>query len=171
MSPQQRGEYVLDADVLIQAHRMYYAFDICSGFWDALVLHQANATVMSIDKILEDIDRGEGVDDLKRWVRTGIPGTFFHTTNDLQVITRYREIVNWVNAQPFTQPAKAEFMTVSDGWLVAYAKTKNKIVVTQEILEPGIRKRIKIPNVCGAFGVQYRNTYDLLRALGVNLKV
>jgi hypothetical protein len=30
-------EYLIDSDVLIQAHRSYYAFDICSGFWDAII--------------------------------------------------------------------------------------------------------------------------------------
>ena len=170
MSPPQQAEYVLDADVLMQAHRMYYAFDICSGFWDALMKHHANAIVSSIDKILEDIERGEGVDDLKRWVRA-LPQTFFNATSDALVVAEYGEIVNWVNRQPFTQPAKAEFMNVSDGWIIAFAKAKGKIVVTQEVLQLGRRNSVKIPNVCEAFHVPYKNTYDFLRALGVNLKI
>lgn len=167
----QQGEYILDADVLIQAHRLYYAFDICSGFWDAIVLHQANSVIMSIDKVLDDINRGQGMDPLKGWVRDKIPATFFCSTNDSDVISQYGQIVNWVNGQQFTQHAKAEFMSVSDGWLIAYAKAKNKIVVTQETFEPNIKKRVKIPNVCKAFNITPKNTFDLLRALGVNLKL
>jgi len=167
----QQGEYVLDADVLIQAHRMYYAFDICPGFWDAMVLHQANSVIMSIDKVLEEINRGQGMDDLKRWIRDKIRAVFFYPTNDSDVISQYGQMANWVNGQQFVQHAKAEFMSVADGWLVAYAKVKNKIVVTQEIFEPGIKKKVKIPNVCNAFNVPYMNTYDFLRALRVNLRL
>lgn len=29
--------FVLDTNVLVEAHRRYYAFDLVPGFWDALV--------------------------------------------------------------------------------------------------------------------------------------
>ncbi len=28
--------FVLDSNIFIEAHRRYYAFDICPGFWDSL---------------------------------------------------------------------------------------------------------------------------------------
>lgn len=29
--------YILDANVLITAHRTYYGFDLCPGFWTAII--------------------------------------------------------------------------------------------------------------------------------------
>ena len=29
-------KFLLDSNVLITAHRLYYAFDICPGYWAAL---------------------------------------------------------------------------------------------------------------------------------------
>jgi hypothetical protein len=29
--------YLMDADVFISAKNLYYAFDICPGFWDSLI--------------------------------------------------------------------------------------------------------------------------------------
>ena len=35
----QNRIYLLDANVYIQAHRRYYDFDICPGYWDCLFFH------------------------------------------------------------------------------------------------------------------------------------
>ena len=163
--------YVLDSDVLMQAHRSYYAFDICSGFWRAIILHHGNSAVESIDKILGEINKGKGEDVLKQWVKKKLPATFFVSTNDPDVATAYGQIVNWVNGRPYQIEAKAEFMTEPDGWLIAYAKAKNRIVVTQEISEPNRINKVKIPDVCDGVGVQCKGTYDFLRGLGVDLKL
>ena len=31
--------YLLDANVFMEAHRRYYAFDLCPGFWECLLHH------------------------------------------------------------------------------------------------------------------------------------
>ena len=36
--------YLLDANVFISAHRLYYGMNLCPGFWDALTaLHDAGS--------------------------------------------------------------------------------------------------------------------------------
>jgi hypothetical protein len=162
-------QYVVDSDVLIQAHRSYYAFDICSGFWNAIINHQH--IVASIDKVFDEINAGSGQDELKRWVRNQVQTTFFLSTNDSDVTNQYGLIVNWVNGRPYTLPAKAEFMAVADGWLIAFAKAKNRILVTQETPQPQSLNKVKIPDVCNGIGVRCIGTFDLLRALNVDLKI
>jgi len=63
--------------------------------------------------------------------------------------------------------AKADFASGADGWIVAYAKAKGHIVVTHEVLNPDIRRKVPIPNVCNAFDVNYHDTFEMLRKLGV----
>lgn len=86
------------------------------------------------------------------------------------MIAAYREIIAWVqdNAQ-FTNAAKARFADDDDGWLVAYAKAKNCIVVTHEVVRPEAKNRVMIPNICQQFDVPFVNTFDMLRALGVRI--
>jgi len=67
----------------------------------------------------------------------------------------------------FLDYAKAEFASVADSWLIAYAKAYGCTVVTNETYNKEIRRKIQIPNVCEAFGIEYMNTFEMLRKLKV----
>lgn len=73
------------------------------------------------------------------------------------------------NQSQFTEAAKAEFASVADGWLIAYALAKGCAIVTHEQFDPNIRRRIKIPNACRAFDVPYIDTFQMMRTLEVEL--
>lgn len=156
--------YVLDANVFIGAHQGYYAFDICPGFWRALVRQHQAKRVCSIDKVESEL---VGMNDrLKQWVQQTAPDTFFKGTADKKVISAYTEMVNWVQSQSqFSPEAKAEFAAVADGWLVAYAKTNGLLVVTHEEYAPNIKRNVPVPNVCIEFSVDYCNTFEMLKDL------
>ena len=66
---------------------------------------------------------------------------------------------------------QADFASVADGWLVAYASVHSAVVVTHEADRPHARKRVHIPNVCQQFNVPYLNTFDMLRQLGVRFEL
>jgi len=53
----------------------------------------------------------------------------------------------------------------ADTWLIAFAKTHNYTIVTNESLNPEIKKKIPIPNVCIHYNIQYVNIFDMLRKL------
>ena len=57
--------FVLDANVFMEAHRRYYARDICPGFWACLSDHCKNARLLSIDRVRSEIADG---DALSAWV-------------------------------------------------------------------------------------------------------
>jgi hypothetical protein len=159
--------YVLDANVLIEAARHYYVFDIVPPFWQMLIDHANNSLVLSIDRVKFELESGK--DELAEWAN----GSFhdqFASTEEEDVIAAYRKIMVWSQGQAqFTPGAKAEFARVADGWLVAYALAKVCIVVTREQFNSEAKARIKIPNVCRAFGVQYVDTFEMMRELGVRL--
>lgn len=54
--------FVLDTNVFIEANRRYYPFDICPGFWRALILQHEEKNLRSIDRVENEIQ--EGKDDL-----------------------------------------------------------------------------------------------------------
>jgi hypothetical protein len=156
--------YVLDANVFIEAKRRYYALDLCPGFWDALLWHQVQGAIGSIDRVRAELLRGG--DDLTDWVERTMPAVCFASTDSQDVVDRFGEIVAWVQAQPqFLPAAKAESARSADAWLIAYAKVTGRILVTHEVLAPGAQKNVPMPNVCEAFGVPYLDTFEMLRSL------
>ncbi|MEJ5344448.1 MAG: DUF4411 family protein [Chloroflexus sp.] len=164
--------YLLDSDVFITAKNTYYAFDICPGFWDSLLYHHGNGTVFSIDRVRSELLAGSKTDDLVKWIRQKVPKSFFYSVENAQVSAEYEKIMLWVQRhQRYFDAAKAKFATGADGWLVAYARVHGFTVVTNETSAPESRNAIKLPDVCTSFGVQYQNTFDLLRGLGVRFYV
>lgn len=158
--------YVLDANVFIQGQKTYYGFDICPGFWLALVRQHDAKRLCSIDKIKDELVAGK--DQLADWAKTGVPNTFFKGTADKHVSDAFKDMVNWVQSEPqFTLEAKAEFSSVADGWVIAYAKANGMVVVTHEEYAPGVKRKVPIPNVCLEFDVKYCNTFEMLQDLKV----
>lgn len=161
--------YLLDTNVFIEAARRYYAFDIAPAFWQSLIDLAADGRVVSIDRVKAEIDRGK--DDLSAWANGHFRGTFV-TTGDPDVLAIYQNIMIWAQGQTqFTDAAKAEFALANnaDAWVVAYAAAKGCVVVTHELLDPNVRRKIPIPNACQAFNVSYVDTFQMLRALGVRM--
>jgi len=156
--------FLLDANVFIEASRHYYAFDLNQTFWDILIKYAANGQIKSIDKVKDELEKGE--DQLASWAQ-GQFHTAFESTDESDVFKCYAEIVTWVsNHERFYDSAKTEFADSPDGWLVAYAMAKNYVVVTHEIPAPFAKRNVKIPDVCQKFNVSYNNTFDMIRMLG-----
>jgi hypothetical protein len=159
--------YLLDANIFITAARQYYAFDLAPKFWKCLEENAKAGRVQSIDRVKGELLKGN--DDLADWAK-GAFADAFATTDDPAVITVYSQIMAWAQAQAqFMEAAKAEFARCADGWLVAYAKAHALIVVTHETFSAEARKRVLIPNICKAFGVEYLDTWAMLRGLGAKL--
>jgi hypothetical protein len=160
---------VIDSSVLIEAARRYYAFDVAPGFWEGLVLHCAEGRVCSIDWVKKELEKGN--DRLADWADSDA-GTAFVPTTDDDVLAQYAEIMDWVTRnRQFHDSAKADFASGADGWVVAYAKAKGHVVVTQEVLRRDVKRKVPIPNVCDQFGVRWIDTFAMLRELGIKLKL
>lgn len=155
--------YLLDANIFIEANRRYYSFDICPGFWDLLLQFNKSSVVKSIDKVKKELVHGE--DELCLWAKRGIPSNFFIRTDDEGTTGIFKKIMGWASSNNFTSAAIAEFAGVADGWLVAHAKFNNFVVVTHEVYKPAKQNKIPIPNICLEFGVKHIDTFEMIRAL------
>ncbi len=160
--------YLVDADVFIAAKNLYYAFDICPGFWASLIHHHKRGCVYSVDRVRGELLAGRKTEDLVVWVRDTLPKTFFLEVDTETVTNVYGDIMLWIQRHPgYFDYAKAKFATGADGWLVAYARVHGMTVVTNEQAAPDSKREIKLPDVCNQFGVAYENTYSMLRHLGI----
>jgi hypothetical protein len=157
--------YVLDANVFIEAARRYYALDLAPRFWESLIEHATAGRVMNIDRVQEELERGN--DELAAWAN-GQFGAAFMPTDGPEVIDGYRELMVWVQSQAqFSDAAKADFAASADGWLVAYARANGCVVVTHEALNPDVKRRVPIPNLCKELRVRWIDTFTMLLNLGV----
>ncbi|WP_419160989.1 DUF4411 family protein [Candidatus Palauibacter sp.] len=43
--------YLVDSDVFITAKNVYYAFDLCPGFWQSVLHHHRDGRVFSVDRV------------------------------------------------------------------------------------------------------------------------
>ena len=160
----KKTQYLLDANVLMEAKRRYYRFGLCPGFWECLVWQHKQGTLRSIDRIKKEIDQGK--DDLTQWVKQSAPKGFFAGTTEPEVATWFGKLVERVQAeQQYLPEAKAEFAAGNDAWLIAYAKQHELVVVTHETLSKEAKREVKIPNVCVAFHVPCIDTFDMLETL------
>jgi hypothetical protein len=165
-----RKKFLLDANVFIQASHQYYDFEICPGFWTALIRGHQNQNIFSIDKIKAELLSGN--DRLAKWIQDKVPSTFFKKTDDAAIIACYKDLINWVQGEKQYLPeAKADFESVADGWLVAFAKVNELVVVTHEKFSPESKKGVKIPNICQKYTVKYLDTFEMLRELGFKFRL
>ncbi len=158
-------QYCLDANIFIQAKNLYYHFDICPGFWDWL--DQQTGTVGSIIPVYTELDSGN--DELKNWVRDRKDSGLFADVTDIAVQEAFREIAIHVDQQYEAQHAGL-FLGGADPWLIAYAQVNDCMVVTSERFAPGAKK-VKIPNVCEEFKVNYTDSFTMLKSLGACFKL
>ena len=159
--------YLLDSDVLITAKNLYYAFDICPGFWKSLLHYHAQDQVFSVDRVRSELLAGRETEDLVQWVRSEVPSGFFLPVDNEEVGRFYTEIMLWVQRHPnYFDQAKAQFATGADGWLVAHASVHGGIVVTNEQPAPTSKRDVKLPDVCDEFKVPRHNMFAMLRELG-----
>ncbi len=162
-----RTTYLVDSDVFITAKNLYYAFDLCPGFWKSLLHYHGEGRVFSVDRVRNELLVGRSDEDLFQWVKNDVPEEFFLPVDTDEVARVYTEIMMWVQRHPnYFDHAKAKFATGADGWLVACAQVRGATVVTNEQPAPASRKDVKLPDVCDEFEVPRQNTFAMLRALG-----
>jgi len=160
--------FLLDSDVFIAAKNAYYAFDICPGFWSGVLKAYERGSIRSLDRIRHELQLGRKEEDLVQWVTSVVPAAFFLDSNADDVSAAFAEVMLWVqrNTRYFDR-AKAKFATEADGWLVAYSMVHAAVVVTNEQPRPESRNRVLLPDVCVQFNVTYKDTFAMLRELGV----
>ncbi|KAA0225299.1 DUF4411 family protein [Fimbriimonadia bacterium ATM] len=154
--------YLLDANIFIEAKNLFYRFAVCPGFWDWLAQANVDGVVFSVDQVRTDLL--VGTDDLAIWASHQTAAFFLPV--DGAVTKATVPVSAWVQGQPFADAAKAAFFASSDYWLIAHALAYGFVVVTRETPDPKSRRRVKIPDVCRAVGVNFTNPFDMLESEG-----
>jgi len=167
-----KSQYLIDANVFIQAKNFHYRFEFCQSFWDWIIqAHHANI-VFSIDKVKKELKKGKIEDLVRIWINDKLPNDFFlPDIKDNSVIPSYIEIMQWINSDThYTPQAKKEFARedVADAFLIAVARTYGYTIVTHEKGNTEAKKRVLIPDAAKVFKVESIMIYDLLSQYAEN---
>jgi hypothetical protein len=161
--------FLLDSDVFITAKNTYYAFDLCPGFWAAILREHAAGTVGSIDRVQAELLAGRPTENLYQWVQGTLPSGFFVSTQGAPTLAAFAQVLAWSQRSvQFTAAAKRELAGAADGWLVAAAMVSGATVVTNEQSRPEARNRVLLPDMCAQLGVPCVHTFDMLRAVSAH---
>ena len=159
--------YLLDANALMEASRLYCGFDIAPGFWQWLANPSLHSRVGSVDAVKREIQAGHG--PLVSWAR-GLPLGFW-VAEGPSTVGSLAAAMSWVSdsSRAYGQDARSGFAASADLRLIAVAHAEGHSVVTRETRSPDSRKRVKIPDVCDALGVPCVQPFDAYRDLGLRL--
>ena len=99
-------------------------------------------------------------DGLKKWVQDR-PYLFRDETpeanaNIRQILAKFPQLID-----------SSKGRSMADPWVIAHAMSEGAIVVTKELPNSSVSKRIKIPDVCDAFGVEWMNDFDFVDEIGI----
>jgi hypothetical protein len=161
--------HLLDANVLITAHSLYYPIDTVPEFW-AWLVHKGQSGDLKMP--LENYEEvKDGSTDAERdllfgWIKEeGVKAALLLDEQvDQALVAR---VINEGYAPDLTDDEVLQLGR--DPFLIAYglASPANRCVVTTEVSAPSKRRQNrKIPDVCATMGVLCSNTFVMMKALG-----
>ena len=157
--------FLVDTNVLIEAKNRYYAFDIAPGFWAWLERAHEQSLACSIRPVRDELLEGD--DELADWASTH--AAFFRELDE-GTTKRFQGLSLWAYSQSYGEAALREFnANNADYQLIAYACEHECVVVTHEQSRPDSRRRVMIPDACRAMGVEWVDTFAMLRKTGAQL--
>ncbi len=124
------SEFLLDANIFIEAKNTYYGFDMFPGFWSWLDSEQSNGRLASVEPIRDELLKGK--DELAEWAKERRDSGWFLLVWDEATQQCFAKIANWLVKQPYKPYAIADFLNVGDPWLIAKALALGATVVTHE---------------------------------------
>ena len=153
--------HLIDANVLITAHNLYYPLGRFPEFWSWLVHKGEVGEVKMPVEILEEIAEGS---DLGAWINDGNNYECLRLDEDVDP-----QIVQSVINKYATDLNDAEVIEIGrDPFLIAYALShaSQRCVVTVEVSKPTTKRaNRRIPDVCNDLGVNCCNSFQMISKL------
>lgn len=154
--------YLLDANTYIQAKNFHYHMSFCPAYWDWLDRQYQQGALASVTSVYDELIKFG--DELSGWIKSRKDQ--FQDISSAETQTKFTEVAQYVADLPNKNPGDvANFLGGADPWLIAKAAQTNATIVTHERLVPDESKKVKIPNICNHFHINYITTYELLRTL------
>lgn len=155
-------QYCLDANIFFTANSLYYPMDYCPAFWDMIDVNIESETVFVVEQVYQELTKGKS--EVTDWIKDRKSDKFVKAFEDEDVQKEFIKIADHVQKN-YKQEVAADFLSGADPWIVAICKVHEFTIVTKETYSEGIKKKVKIPNICKVFGVRYINDFEMIREL------
>ena len=163
------SKYIIDSNVLIEAHRNYYSFDFGNSFWNQLEKFFKSKDIVVLKVVRDEILHGAD-DSLAKWMKSvEIYFQPFIATDTEQFYENYSKILNYVqNCGLYKKIALTNWSNpqIADPCIIVVAMQYNYTILTNEksvgkITNPS--KNARIPDVAKHFGVECMRIFDFMR--------
>lgn len=158
--------YLLDANVLMTAHNLYYPLSVVPEFWGWLAYKAEGGAIKMPIETFGELKNGDAHRNaLLAWAHQPEVADVLCFTNEVNT-DLVRRVLDAGYGQNLNDD---ELETIGqDPFLVAHALAdpEHRIVVTTEVSRPSARRQNrKVPDVCKDLGVQCHDTFKMLREL------
>lgn len=170
-----KEKYMLDANTLMTAARLFYAYDIIPLFWKNLDEKMKEGRIILLDMVKNEIDHGQ--DELKEWINNRKDKLRICNHIAPEIIDKYAEVMQYVQECGFYNEkglAGWAQKDTADAWQVAAAAAKGYQIITFEQSAGSLHiknksGKVKIPYVAVHFNVKVYNLYYMMRSLGIRI--
>ena len=162
--------FLLDANVLIDANRDYYAINRVPEFWDWLIHHGDLGNVKNPIEIYEELTDGDDV--LAEWAKRSEVKNSLMLNEDVDV-TLVQRVLRDGYAPDLNDTEVAQLGR--DPFFIAYGLNQThenqRCIVTTESSKPSKNRANRhIPDVCDSFGIPSCNSFEFFSTLGFSTK-
>lgn len=154
--------YCLDSSALINAWTSYYSPSLCPSYWEALEELGKQGKVFIPALVKKEID--EKTDELSRWLKDSL----LPVRPITEPVTRCWQEILRKDKSHQTLVDNIRGRSIADPWVIAHALNEHAIVVTKEAKETNpSAKRVRIPNVCEAMGLEWIDDFEFIERVGL----
>jgi hypothetical protein len=147
--------YWFDTSAFLHGWKRDYPPDVFASLWLNLDKLISSSRLFAPDEVLYELERGG--DDIFAWAKQR---KFVFQAPEAAV----QEIVSRiVEEHPSFVPETSHDGVWADPWVIAFAiHTNGRVVTGEKPTGPGA-KILKIPNICGHYGINYLSLLDVIR--------
>jgi hypothetical protein len=158
--------YLLDANVLMTAHNLYYPLSVVPEFWEWLAHQAAQGLIKMPEETFGELKDGDDHRNaLLEWAHNPEVSSTLRYLSDVDPAAVRLVLENGYGLNLTDD----ELETIGqDPFLIAHAlpRADECIVVTTEVSQPKKkRQNRKVPDVCRDLGIQCCDTFRMLRDL------
>jgi len=154
--------YCLDTNVFFTPSNFYYPMDFSPAYWDMIDKHIEDGSVLILDQVYKELTKGESA--VTEWIKERKDDALVKKFHDEETQKEYKKIVDYVAGDGYKPEVVAEFLSGADPWIIAACKAHQLVLVTKETYSTS-KKKVKIPNICREFDVEYIDDFELIRRL------
>lgn len=167
--------FLLDSNIFITPHRLYYPFDFAQGFWNQLAEKLTLDNVFVLDKVVSEVSKLE--DELSTWI-SGLEDFEALSVKTSSFVANYGKVLTYVQTcglykeEALRNWARGD---IADPWLIAVAMDIGATIITEEssvgtgLSAKNKSRNAKLPDVANHFGVKCENLFYFMRQMNFKL--